>query len=123
MAKGEFMPKKLKRNVDIKIRLTEEERELVAKKMTAAKIRNREAYLRKMVLDGYIICLDLAELREALRLLANATNNINQIAKHVNEARQANTMDIQDLQVEVGHMRSQISVFLKTLAKLKQTAK
>jgi len=117
------MPKKLKRNVDIKIRLTEEERELVAKKMTAAKIRNREAYLRKMVLDGYIICLDLAELREALRLLANATNNINQIAKHVNEARQANTMDIQDLQVEVGHMRSQISVFLKTLAKLKQTAK
>jgi len=57
--------------------------------MAAAGIRNREAYLRKMVLDGYILRLDLSEVREMTRLLSNATNNLNQIAKRANETTHA----------------------------------
>ncbi|MCL2352306.1 MAG: plasmid mobilization relaxosome protein MobC, partial [Firmicutes bacterium] len=61
------------------IRLTEAERDLINEKMAAAGIRNREAYFRKMVMDGYIVRLDLTEVREMVRLLSNATNNLNQI--------------------------------------------
>jgi len=93
---------------------------LIAEKMNVANINNRASYLRKMILDGYIVRLDLSELHEALRLVATATNNINQVAKHVNEARHVFVQDIQDLQVEVGHMRTQVADIVKATNKLKQ---
>ena len=111
---------KLKRDKTILVRLTNEEMALIAEKMNVANINNRASYLRKMILDGYIVRLDLSELHEALRLVATATNNINQVAKHVNEARHVFVQDIQDLQVEVGHMRTQVADIVKATNKLKQ---
>ena len=63
------------------MRVTEAERDLIAEKMTVANIRNREAYLRKMAMDGYVVRLDLADVRKMVFLLQNATNNLNQIAR------------------------------------------
>ena len=67
------------------MRVTEAERDLIAEKMTVANIRNREAYLRKMAMDGYVVRLDLADVRKMVFLLQNATNNLNQIARRANE--------------------------------------
>ena len=47
-----------KRNVQIKFRVTEEERSLIEEKMKQVPTRNMEAYLRKMAIDGYIIQID-----------------------------------------------------------------
>jgi hypothetical protein len=55
--------------------------------MSAAGIRNREAYIRKMILDGYIVRLDLSDVRKMVKLLSNATSNLNQIARRANETR------------------------------------
>ena len=41
--------------------------------------------ISKMALDGYVIQLDFSDIRELNRLLRNATNNLNQIAKRTNE--------------------------------------
>ena len=38
-----------------------------------------------MVLKGYLLKLDLPEIRELLRLMKNLTNNVNQMAKRLNE--------------------------------------
>ena len=38
-----------------------------------------------MVLNGYLLRLDLPELREASRQMSILSNNINQIAKRMNE--------------------------------------
>lgn len=38
-----------------------------------------------MVLNGYLLKLDLPEIRELLRLMKNLTNNVNQMAKRLNE--------------------------------------
>ncbi len=46
---------------------------------------NMEAYLRKMAIDGYILKLDLPELKEMISLLRRTSNNLNQIAKRVNQ--------------------------------------
>ena len=45
------------------------------------------AYLRKMAIDGYIIQLDIPTLRELVRLMHITANNVNQIARRVNETR------------------------------------
>jgi len=66
--------------------------------MSEAGIKNRGAYLRKMALDGYIIRVDFSDVRELVRLLRNATNNLNQVAKRANETRSIYSADIKDLQ-------------------------
>ena len=54
-------------------------------KMKAAGITNQSVFLRAMVLKGYLLKLDLPEIRELLRLMKNLTNNVNQMAKRLNE--------------------------------------
>ena len=49
--------------------------------MREAGTTNMGAYLRKMALDGYILRLDLPELKEMLSQLRYMGNNVNQIAK------------------------------------------
>jgi len=112
--------KNLKRNVSILFRVTASERELIAKKMEAVGINNREAYLRKMVLDGYIVRLDLKEVRNMLRLLSNAANNVNQIAKRANETRSVYSSDIQDLKKEIDNIKDQVSDIIEVLKSLRQ---
>jgi hypothetical protein len=88
--------------------------------MAAAGIRNREAYLRKMVLDGYIVRLDLTEVREMVRLLSNATNNLNQIAKRANETRSVYESDIRDLRAHYERLWKQAEAILRSLAKIQR---
>ena len=49
--------------------MTADERALLERKMREAGTTNMGAYLRKMALDGYILRLDLPELKEMLSQL------------------------------------------------------
>ena len=109
-----------KRNICIKVRLSEPERDLVIEKMAAAGIGNREAYIRKMVLDGYIVRLDLSDVRKMVQLLSNATSNLNQIAKRANETRSIYESDIKDLQVHYEKLWGQAEAILRGLAKVRR---
>ena len=72
------------RNVQLHFMVSPEERKQIEENMKLLSTENLGAYLRKMALDGYLIHLDLSEVREMIRLLRNATNNLNQIARYVN---------------------------------------
>ena len=109
-----------KRNICIKVRLSESERDLIAEKMAAANIRNREAYIRKMILDGYVVRLDLSDVRKMVQLLSNATSNLNQIAKRANETRNIFESDIKDLQAHYTRLWEQADAILRGLSKIKR---
>lgn len=53
-----------KRNVQIKFRVTEEERNLIEEKMKQVPTRNMEAYLRKMSINGYIVQVDHSDIKK-----------------------------------------------------------
>jgi hypothetical protein len=55
------------------------------RKMEEAGIKNMSAYIRKMAIDGYVIKLDLSDVKEVSRLLRINANNMNQYAKRANE--------------------------------------
>lgn len=83
--RGEYMKEKNRvRNVQLHFMVSLEERKQIEENMKLLSTENLGAYLRKMALDGYLIHLDLSEVREMIRLLRNATNNLNQIAKVAN---------------------------------------
>ena len=72
--------KKRKHNIPIMFWVTEQERELIEQRMEQIGTANMSAYLRKIAIDGYILKLDLPELKEMLTLLRRSSNNLNQIA-------------------------------------------
>ena len=50
---------KRKRNIQLKFRVTPQEREMIETKMAQFGTTNMAAYLRKMAIDGYVVKLDL----------------------------------------------------------------
>jgi len=106
------------RQICLKLRVTDAERELIATKMKAANIRNREAYLRKMALDGFVINLDFSDVRRMIFLLSNATNNLNQIARHLNSGGNSKDLDIRALQADYEKLWDTARDILKKLSKL-----
>jgi hypothetical protein len=88
--------------------------------MTAAGIINKEAYFRKMVLDGYILRLDLADIRDMTNLLSNATHNLNPIARRVNADGSIFASDINDLQVQYDRLWEQTDKILRSLVNIRK---
>ena len=116
--KGGTAIQKLKRNILINFRVSEPEQALIAEKMLKAGISNKEAYLRKMVLDGFVVNLDFSAVRELSRLLRSATNNLNQIAKRANETRNIYESDIKDLQDNYEKVWDSMESVMKKLASM-----
>ena len=79
-------------------RVTPEEWDLIRERMREAGMTNTSAYIRKMALNGYVINVDLGDVKEVLRLLRINSNNLNQYAKRANETSSIYEADIKDLQ-------------------------
>ena len=73
-----------KRNVQIIVRVTEDERALIEEKMKQIPTMNLSAYSRKMLIDGYSIVLDLQEVKTHTAQLQKIGVNVNQIARRIN---------------------------------------
>ncbi len=90
--------KNRQRNLQLKIWLSQEEKDLILERMKSIPTKNIGAYIRKMSIDGYIINADMSELKNFNTELRSIGNNINQIAKRVNETSNIYNDDIAELQ-------------------------
>ena len=97
-----------KRNNQLKIYLTNEEKEIFEKKMKLANCKTMSHFLRKCVLEKEIYVVDLEPFRNLQWLLSNATNNINQIAKRVNSTGIIYKDDINDMKKEIEHFSKEL---------------
>ena len=84
-------------NRDIHMRLKQSDIDLIHRKMDEVGVKNMSAYIRKMAIDGYIVNLDLKDVKELVRLLRYCSNNLNQYAKKANEIGKIYEPDIEDL--------------------------
>lgn len=85
---------KRKRDVQVNFRVSPEELALIEQKMSQLGTKNREAYLRKIALDGYVVQLDLPEL---VSLLRRSSNNLNQLTRRVHETGRVYDADLEDI--------------------------
>ena len=69
-----------KRNVHLHVMVTEDELAAIHARMAEAGISNTGAYVRKMALNGYILHVDLAPVKELVSLQRRCSNNLNQVA-------------------------------------------
>lgn len=109
---------KRNRTEQIKFWTTPEEKDLILKKMELYGTSNIGAYLRKMAIDGYMIKLELPELKEMIRLLGIANNNINQIARSLNSTGRIYEADIQEIRDRIDGLYDYARKILDSLAKI-----
>ena len=81
----------------MKFWVTEEEKQLINKKMAQLPTKRYGAYLRKMAIDGYIIHVDTTDIKEMTKTLGAISRNINQIAKRVNAGGPTYQADIEEI--------------------------
>ena len=74
-----------KRNIQIIVRVTEEEKAFIQKKMALLKTENMSAYIRKIAIDGYIINVDHTDVKNHAAQLQRIGTNVNQIVKRMNQ--------------------------------------
>ena len=109
----------LERDVQLKFRVTPEERALIEQKMAQLGTTNMAAYLRKMAIDGFVINLELPELREMVSLLRRSSNNLNQLTRRVHETGRFYDADLEELRQSYDGLWGAAQKILTSLAKLK----
>lgn len=86
-----------KRDVQLNFRVSAHELELIQARMSQLGTKNREAYLRKMAIDGLIVNLEIPELKELLSLMRYAGNNLNQLTRRMHETGRIYDTDLEDI--------------------------
>ncbi|MBE6454817.1 MAG: plasmid mobilization relaxosome protein MobC [Clostridia bacterium] len=85
------------RNIQLKVWVNEEEKELIELKMAQLQTNKMGAYIRKMAIDGFVIYLDTENIKQMNNELSAIGRNINQIAKRINSTSSIYREDISDI--------------------------
>ena len=98
------------------VRVTPQEKALIQKKMKQYHTNNFNRYARKMLIDGYVINVDLSPFQELAGEVQKAGVNINQIAKIVNATGMIYSDDMNRLKEAMDEiwrlLKSSLSVLL-----------
>ena len=108
----------LQREVQLKFRVTPEERALIEQKMAQLGTTNMAAYLRKMAIDGFVVNLELPELGELVSLLRRSSNNLNQLTRRVHETGRFYDADLEELRQGQERLWDATQKILTSLAKI-----
>ena len=107
------------RSRQVKFWVNEEEYELLQKKMEAAGGVNQGAYIRKMILDGYIVNLDIPELKEIIRLLSITSNNVNQMARQLHSSNSIYPQELTEVETQLDQVYKLLRKVMKGLSKIR----
>jgi hypothetical protein len=81
--------------------VTEDERDMIYEKMSQYNTNNFAAYARKMLIDGYVINIDISDLKAVAAEMQKIGVNINQIARRVNATSRIYEQDFIEIQGKV----------------------
>ena len=112
------MTRKRVRDVPVYVWVRRDEWEAIQARMASLGIRNMSAYVRKMALNGYVLNVDLAPVKELVSLLRRCSNNLNQTAIHANTYGGLYPNEIQDLQSDYNALWEKTNDVLKQLAEV-----
>ena len=100
------------------VRFSPEEMRLVQEKMRQLGTSNFSAFMRKMASDGYVVKLELPELRELVSLLRYSSNNLNQLTRRVHESGRIYDVDLEDIHRGQEQLWDAAQTILDKLSKL-----
>lgn len=100
-----------RRRNELKVYLSDEEQEIIEIKLEQSGIKNKSAYVRKMLCDGAIINVDLSVIKDHNSQISKIGNNLNQIAKQLNGLNYISPEDVkrvEEMSKEIKKMQREI---------------
>ena len=114
-----LLPPERKRDKQLKIWVSQDELDMIHEKMADFGTRHMGAFIRKLVIDGYVIKLEIPELKEILHQLGPIGNNVNQMARKLNAGSSIYREDIAEVNAKLDAVYKLQRRILKKLAKIK----
>ena len=114
-----LLPPERKRDKQLKIWVSQEELDMIHRKMEDFGTHRMGAFVRKLVIDGYVIKLEIPELKDIIRLLDPIGNNLNQMARKLNAGGSIYREDIAEVTAKLDAIYTQLEKILKRLSKIK----
>ena len=102
----------------IYIKVSPRELQAIRERMESVGIRNLSAYMLKMAMNGFIIQLDMSDMKEVLRLMKINSNNLNQYAKKANETGSIYKEDIKELMATHKELLQMLGAMLERLGNI-----
>lgn len=85
------------RNNPIQFYLNDDKQYILDQKFRLSGMRSKSAFLRKLILYGFVYDVDYSHIREMNAMLGNIGGNLNQIAKRVNTTNTIYKRDMEDI--------------------------
>lgn len=109
-----------KRTVHYSFKATPEEEALIQKKMELAGIKNQSAFIRRIVLGGFILRLDLPELKNVVHLMGNLSNNVNQMARRLHGGGSIYETEVDDIMERQKQLQDTLDKILTSLDQIRR---
>ncbi len=106
------------RNIQLHFMVNGRERELIQRRMAQLGTTNMGAYLRKMAIDGYVLRLDLSEVKELVSLLRRSSNNLNQLTRRAHETGNIYEVDIEGIRQDYEQLWDMAGQILTRLSEI-----
>ena len=97
---------KRERTNPVQFYLNDEEQIIFDEKFKLSKMKSKSAYLRKLILYGFVYDVDYSYLRKYNEELGRISSNLNQIAKRINSTEhiyQEDMDEVKELMKQIWH--------------------
>ncbi len=88
---------KRERKNELKIFLSDDEQYILEQKVKISGMKSKSAFLRRLILYGFVYDLDYSDLRDYNATLGKISGNLNQIAKRMNVTGNVYAADVKQV--------------------------
>ena len=88
---------KRERKNELKIYLSDDEQYILEQKVKISGMKSKSAFLRRLILYGFVYDLDYSDLRDYNATLGKISGNLNQIAKRMNATGNVYKADVEEV--------------------------
>lgn len=85
------------RKNEILLYLSDDEKYILDNKVKISGMKSRAAFIRQLIIYGFVYDIDYSQLQEYNTLLSRISNNLNQIAKRMNATRHVYDADVKQV--------------------------
>ena len=85
------------RQHELKIYLSKDEQYVLEQKFKISGMKSKSAFIRHLILYGYVYDVNYEHLREYNTLLSRIGNNLNQISKRINQTGNVYESDVKEV--------------------------
>ena len=111
---------KRERKNELKIFLSDDEQYILEQKVKISGMKSKSAFLRRLILYGFVYDLDYSDLRDYNATLGKISGNLNQIAKRMNATGNVYKADVEEVKKVMKQVWDTQLAMLKKQPSMKQ---